>query len=59
MVFDNIECRSLGHPMIHGVTEAVARDIIEGLRRWLDEGLIDIITQELRRQLEQGNTGDT
>jgi len=26
---------------------------------WLDEGLTDIITQELRRQLEQGNTGDT
>ena len=59
MVLDNIQCHSLGHPMIHGVTEAVARDIIEGLRRWLDEGLTDIITQELRRQLEQGNTGDT
>ena len=27
MVFDNIQCHSLGHPM----TEAVAQDIIEGL----------------------------
>ena len=58
MVFDNIQCHSLGHPMIHEVTEAVAQDIIEGLWCWLDEGLTDIITQELRRQLEQGKTVD-
>ena len=50
MVFDNIQCHSLGRPMIHGATEAVAQDIIEGLQHWLDEGLTDIITQELRRQ---------
>ena len=59
MVLDNIQCHSLSPPTIHGVTETVTQDIIEGLRRWLDEGLTDIITQELRRQLEQGNTGDT
>ena len=54
MVFDNIQCHSLGHLMIHGVTEAVTRDIIEGLSRRLDEGLTDTIAQEQRRQLEQG-----
>jgi len=58
MVFDNILCHSLGHPMIYGATEAVARDIIEGLKRRLDEGLTDTITQEQRRQLEQGKTVD-
>ena len=58
MVFDNIQCHSLGHLMIHGVTEAVTRDIIEGLSRRLDEGLTDTIAQEQRRQLEQGKTVD-